>query len=277
MEIDYTKHPNESRTPYLNLARTYKEKNFMVGQVKLVEDKILLLERILENPQGALKMEAYRTLNELAAETQYLWPQNKVLRIFFFEGQTDFAKLVLSIAKEWSIYCNIRFVVTENQGESDLRIAFNPKDGCCSYIGTIAQHITKDEPTLNIGYLNFKTFEEMKELRRLVLHEFGHALGLIHEHQSPAFTMDWNVTYVRMWCETKYNWTPEMVEINIFHQYSSNDIWFSHGDNKSIMAYYIPQNFTKNQVVFPLNNDLSDGDKKYIGELYPIAPNIIKS
>ena len=36
---------------------------------------------------------------------------------------------------------------------------------------------------MNYGWIDADSPEE--ELRSVVLHEFGHALGLIHEHQNP--------------------------------------------------------------------------------------------
>ena len=47
--------------------------------------------------------------------------------------------------------------------------------GSWSYIGTDALHIPKESKTMNLGFID----------RSTVMHEFGHALGLIHEHQSP--------------------------------------------------------------------------------------------
>jgi len=39
------------------------------------------------------------------------------------------------------------------------------------------------EPTMNYGWLKDDTDDV--EYRRVVIHEFGHALGAIHEHQNP--------------------------------------------------------------------------------------------
>ena len=47
--------------------------------------------------------------------------------------------------------------------------------GSWSYIGADAATIPKESFTMNLGFVD----------RSTVLHEFGHSLGLIHEHQSP--------------------------------------------------------------------------------------------
>ena len=44
--------------------------------------------------------------------------------------------------------------------------------------------IPKDQPTVNFGWLRHDSPYE--EIRRVVLHEFGHVLGLVHEHQIPG-------------------------------------------------------------------------------------------
>ena len=47
--------------------------------------------------------------------------------------------------------------------------------GSWSYLGTDATRVPKESFTMNLGFVD----------RSTVLHEFGHSLGLIHEHQSP--------------------------------------------------------------------------------------------
>jgi len=43
---------------------------------------------------------------------------------------------------------------------------------------------------MNYGWLRDDTQDE--EYSRVVLHEFGHALGCIHEHQQPKFGRVWD-------------------------------------------------------------------------------------
>lgn len=51
----------------------------------------------------------------------------------------------------------------------------NTGQGSWSYLGTDATRVPKESFTMNLGFVD----------RPTVLHEFGHSLGLIHEHQSP--------------------------------------------------------------------------------------------
>ena len=55
--------------------------------------------------------------------------------------------------------------------------------GSWSYLGTDATRVPKESFTMNLGFVD----------RPTVLHEFGHSLGLIHEHQSPfPGGFEWN-------------------------------------------------------------------------------------
>jgi len=59
------------------------------------------------------------------------------------------------------------------------------KDGSWSHIGTEANEIEPRQPTMNLGWLSGLTDAVSDTERGVILHEFGHVLGLLHEHQSP--------------------------------------------------------------------------------------------
>lgn len=70
--------------------------------------------------------------------------------------------------------------------KADIRVSFNPKTGSYSAIGIAAKDPSRDgQATLNLGWIK-EGAEFTNENRGVTLHEFGHALGLLHEHQSPA-------------------------------------------------------------------------------------------
>lgn len=45
--------------------------------------------------------------------------------------------------------------------------------------------VGKSQPTMNLGWIADDVMLEDSE-RGVILHEFGHVLGLMHEHQNPA-------------------------------------------------------------------------------------------
>ena len=55
----------------------------------------------------------------------------------------------------------------------------------------------------------------------IIQHEFGHAIGLQHEHQHPSIGIQWNKKVV-IADMAKQGWTQEMVEHNIFDRYATN-------------------------------------------------------
>jgi hypothetical protein len=61
--------------------------------------------------------------------------------------------------------------------------------GSHSKIKKTVPKVVRGEPTMNLD-LTDSTPEP--ELKRQVIHEFGHALGCIYEHCSPGADIQWN-------------------------------------------------------------------------------------
>ena len=121
---------------------------------------------------------------------------------------------------------------------------------------------------MNLGWLTPDSAEE--EYSRVVLHEFGHALGLIHEHQSPAGGMRWNKTAVIADLSGPPNyWDVQTIEHNVFLRYSGIHTQFTEFDPQSIMLYAFPRHWTLDGVEFPQNTRLSATDKGFIKLCYP--------
>ena len=62
-----------------------------------------------------------------------------------------------------------------------LRITFDSGAGNWSFLGTLAQNVPPAQATMNLGWVLDSPDPQPFE-KGLILHEFGHALGLTHEH-----------------------------------------------------------------------------------------------
>lgn len=172
----------------------------------------------------------------------------------------------MEYASIWSNHSGVSFQATARIEEAKIRVGFQAPSSW-SYIGTDALGVPRNEPTINFGWLEDSLPE--REYKQVVLHEFGHILGLIHEHQSPATKVNWNKPFVYWYFWQYHNWTKADVDRNIFQEFEEKSTQYSTLDKDSIMGYYIPSQFTLDGQEFPQNYELSRMDKQYIGHLYP--------
>ena len=100
--------------------------------------------------------------------------------------------------------------------------------------------------------------------RRVVLHEFGHAIGCIHEQASPAAAIPWDEEQVYRYYQDRQGWDAEKTYRNVLLRYSARDAVFSGFDPDSIMQYPVPDFLTRGDFSIGWNNDLSAGDKSFI-------------
>lgn len=204
-----------------------------------------------------------------AAPRETLWPQDiHVLRVSFLNGSTILHSRILEVMQEWSNYCRMHFIQVEAPQYAEIRVHCGGGDGCWSYIGNSCLSIQNPSPTMNFGWLDSESPEE--ELRRVVLHETGHALGLIHEHQNPVAGIPWNVEAVYAYYKQPPNgWNQEAVNTNIFETYDLDSTNYSRFDPQSIMLYPIPKELTMGGFEVGWNLELSPTDKSFIQETYP--------
>jgi hypothetical protein len=205
---------------------------------------------------------------ELVPMDNSKWPNGHTIRVRFLNGSEYVKEKVRFYANEWTKYANIHFDFVQS-GPAEIRINIDNVGRSNSLVGTDALSVTdQDEPTMNYGWLFDYTEETV--FRRTVLHEFGHALGLAHEHEHAESGIQWNYdrVYAHYMKKPTPGWTKEQVQNNIFNTYSvslSNSIY----DRYSIMHYPIDASFTLNGYSVPWNTNLSDNDKRLIAELYP--------
>ncbi len=195
----------------------------------------------------------------------YLWDNGSTLKVRFLSGSPAMQEKVKQYAKEWESYANIHFDFVES-GDADIRVNLDNKGGHNSLIGQLAQSVPQDTKTMNFDTTDFATYDAM---HRTVLHEFGHAIGLLHEHYSPLAGIPWNKEAVYKELGQSQGWDKMTVDVNLFQEYA---LTYTHGtsyDRTSIMHYPVLARWTTNGYNVPWNNQLSAGDKSLIAALYP--------
>lgn len=229
----------------------------------LAEANLVALE---ENPANAAPPDPSKPL-EIAVVKAKLWSPGRTLRIRFLDGDLVVQQKVAQVAQKWTQVANLHFDFG-NHPQAEIRISFKGP-GSWSQIGTDALVITDQrQPTINLGWLTAKSLDQ--EYNRVVLHEFGHALGAIHEHNSPASGIPWNEPVVIAYYKQTNGWDEAKTRLNVLSKYNASETNFTEFDPNSIMLYPVPIELTLNGYTIPWSNaQLSPKDKAFMTQMYP--------
>jgi|LakMenEpi03Aug12_release.lakeMendotaPanAssembly.Ray.scaffolds.fasta_scaffold17597_2 hypothetical protein len=154
---------------------------------------------------------------------------------------------------------NLKFIfLDDNVNTALVRIDFDPNKGSWSLLGTDCMQ-NKDGPTMNFAWFDVGT----------VLHEFGHLLGMIHEHQNPrGEKIKWDANKVYKWAESTQGWDKKETDTNILNAYDIDHINGSDFDPLSIMLYFFPASLTTNGKGTKQNLRFSGIDVTWINKIY---------
>jgi hypothetical protein len=206
--------------------------------------------------------------------SETFWGRGRSLTIGFFGGEKALRERVGRLAREWldKTNANLDFVFWTAEEvdpySADIRIAFNPDGGSWSWIGTHARRIAASLPTMNLGWMTLDLEED--RARAVVLHEFGHAIGLIHEHLHPFANIDWNRQQVINDLKRSQGWDEATIAANIFNVPAADQVFATEPDPDSIMMYPIPAHWTRDGTTVGWNTSLSTMDIRLIQSAYGI-------
>lgn len=220
-----------------------------------------------------------------------IWPpQYRKLNVCFFGGSEEARRLIAQKAADWMRpdmgisldfgKSGIRTCKKDSKIEMQIRVGFD-KPGWWSALAhdsLIEGYFPQDTNSMNLQGLENATAENWNpEFTRAVHHEFGHALGLGHEHQSPRSPCEeefnWIKLYQLLGGSPNY-WPKTQIDFNM-RQYRDTDVVASDFNPHAVMLYQFPPAFYKTgekaKCYIPQqNSEISDGDRAELAKLYPI-------
>lgn len=214
------------------------------------------------------------------------WPVGQTLQICFYGGPQPLREKILQVAALWLKYGNLKFDSGGNatrscvtNDRSEIRIGFS-EPGYWSYIGT--DSLSSDLVTKNLASMNLQGFDiappAEPRFTGVILHEFGHALGFHHEHQSPAGGCDQEYDWPKLYAYylQNYGWNMQMVDVNVRQLLADRRAYdWSQPDPKSVMLYASDPQFllrgTASKCYFLENDSLSSLDQQGMSHAYPFG------
>ena len=232
---------------------------FFQSAPKVVYDFPCGVPKVLVNP-----MSKDTTMSQFVIDKEKIWDKNKLM-VYFMNDDTSQETIdeMIMIANEWSRHANIKFKSTEEINESDIRVTFSENKGYVSAIGNDAENY-ENQSTMSLGNLNYDI--KQAKIRSIVLHEFGHSLGLLHEMHNPENPIIWDTSEAYTYFKDKHDWEKNDVDEQVFAKIKG--VKHSKFDSLSIMTYPIPKELTLNKISIPMVSELSKNDIDNISIYY---------
>jgi serralysin len=208
----------------------------------------------------------------LAGATEKMWNPGDIITVYLDpnNGSDWIRDRVKYYAKQWETYANIKFDFITDFTAAKIKVGFNKTGKSWSWIGRDVLFNPFKNYTVNFGWFDDNTTP--LEFSRTIVHEFGHVLGFLHEHQSPASPLQWDLPKTYEYFKKEGNWTADDVNLNIINKYNLSNTNFSSYDRYSIMHYPIPDALLLSGSGAAVNYWISPIDAQYARSWYPFPP-----
>jgi hypothetical protein len=145
-------------------------------------------------------------------------------------------------------------------------------DGFWSYLGPQILTIPAGQPTMCLQ--DFDRGMPESEWRRVVRHEVGHTLGLLHEHMLPEIIALLDPEAVIADFMASQGWPRQMVVQQILTPPAPGTYRASKTSVHSLMCYQFSARVTRNHQPIPGGLDITPEDGEFVGSLYPRAAGL---
>jgi hypothetical protein len=199
------------------------------------------------------------------------WDLKSTLKIRFMDGSPNLWDRVERDAKIWADLTGLtfQFIRPPDTQSAPVRVAFTTALGVrpeefSSSVGTQALQVSQFLPTIKLGFTP-RVLADQRDTTRLILHEFGHMMGLIHEHQNP----DANIQFDRNALLAVFGplgWDAGMIDRNIIQRFDPSLVVATPFDRQSVMLYAFDSRVARPPT--QVSYELSENDKRLIRQIY---------
>lgn len=143
-----------------------------------------------------------------ALNNEKLWANGATIKVAFFGGRRMDKEAIEKITRRWTDHGNINFSFRDEKGEfnewcpndttyaADVRLRFDGP-GYWSALGKDCINKELFPPYIQSMNLDLENCAD-EDYVSTILHEFGHVLGFVHEHQRPDKS-----------CNSEYRWEDD--------------------------------------------------------------------